>query len=346
MRETGKVQEKWPTLLLQVEVVQAVLAVIAQVAGVRLMPKHLVIATRGSALALWQSNFIKEQIERENPACSVSLNVIKTKGDLIQNRPLAEVGGKGLFVKEIEEALLDKRADLAVHSVKDVPMQLPEGLILGCIPKREDASDCFLSNKWHSLETLPQGATVGTSSLRRKAQLLNLRPDLKILPLRGNIDTRLAKLHAGECDAIILATAGLYRLGLTAPFMQPLPFSMLMPAAGQGALGLECREDDYDLLVLLSSLEDRMARVCVSAERSFLKTLNGSCQVPIAAHAQMPDEETVILQGLVATEDGEKIIKSSASKDASLAEELGVTLASSLLKKGADSIISEYASSR
>lgn len=305
------------------------------------MAKHLVLATRGSQLALWQANHVKESLMEANPGLAVSLNVIKTRGDSILNVPLAQVGGKGLFVKEIEDALLDGRADLAVHSVKDVPMELPEGLILGCMPQREDSSDCFLSWKYPTLEALPPGATVGTSSLRRRAQLLALRPDLQIVGLRGNVDTRLKKLENGNLDAIILATAALFRLGMHAPHMATLPESQFLPAPGQGALGIECGEDNYDLLVKLCALENRNTRVCVEAERSLMRRLDGSCQTPIAAHAAMPGEETVELSALVATPDGKTIIRKSMHGDASQAEELGVALAESLLAAGADKILAQ-----
>lgn len=329
-------------MLLQLQAVAAAaLAAIAQVAEDS-MPKHLIIATRGSALALWQANFIKDLLEKENPDYRISLNVIKTRGDIIVDAPLAQVGGKGLFVKEIEEALLQHRADLAVHSIKDVPMQLPEGLLLGCIPKREDPSDCFLSENWQSLADLPRHATVGTSSLRRQAQLLALRPDLQIISLRGNVDTRLRKLKEGACDAIILATAGLYRLGLTTRYMRQFPVDVMIPAVGQGALGIECREDDYHLLVLLASLEDRLTRVCVSAERAFLGALNGGCQVPIAAHAQMDNNEVVTLNALVAKPDGSETIVAAKKNDASFAESVGIDLATEMLARGAKPILQEF----
>ena len=303
------------------------------------MNKHLVIATRGSALALWQANYIKDRIEEEFPAYTVSLNVIKTRGDAILNKPLSEVGGKGLFVKEIEEALLDGSADLAVHSAKDIPMELPEGLIIGCVPKREDPSDCFLSVNWPTINALPQGAKIGTSSLRRQAQLLAMRPDFRIEPLRGNVDTRLNKLKAGLYDGVVLATAGLFRLGLSAPYMDRLEPEKFVPAVGQGTLGIECREDNYDVLVLLSSLEDRKSRVCLSSERAFLKELNGSCQVPVAAYAKMIGEDGLSIQGLVGNLDGTEILKASSLTDASFAEETGIDLAKALKAKGADKIL-------
>lgn len=303
------------------------------------MHKNLVIATRGSRLALWQAAHVKHLLEELEPALAISLNVIKTRGDVILDVPLAKVGGKGLFVKEIEEALLDGRADLAVHSIKDVPMELPEGLLLGCVPPRESATDCLLSCKYPNLEALPKGAHIGTSSLRRQAQLLALRPDLRISSLRGNVDTRLRKLEEGEFDAIILATAGLQRLGLKAPFMLPLDPNRIMPAVGQGALGIECREDNYDLLVLLASLEDRNTRVCVDAERAFLAGLNGGCQVPIAGHAHFVDEENLILDGLIAEVDGSLVLRGSRSGNAIDAREIGEALAKELLDGGGRRIL-------
>lgn len=311
---------------------------IAQAAADK-MRKHLIIATRGSQLALWQANHVKEALEKEDPSLSISLNAIKTKGDMIADRPLSQVGGKSLFVKEIEDALLHGRADLAVHSMKDVPVQLPENLIIGCIPQREVSSDCFLSVKYPDLDSLPIGAVVGTSSLRRQAELLHYRPDLNIIGLRGNIDTRLCKMEDGVCDAIILATAGLYRLNLTTRYMTPLPEDVFVPAVGQGALGIECLEDNYNLLVLLSSLENRNARVSVSAERAFLAELDGNCQIPIGGHAIMPDEETVRLTGLIASPDGKKLLCRTLSADASLAEETGKTLAKEMLQAGGREIL-------
>ena len=245
------------------------------------MRKNLVIATRGSQLALWQAEHVKACLESLEPGLNISLRVIKTRGDIILDVPLSKVGGKGLFVKEIEEALLDGSADLAVHSIKDVPMVLPEGLVLGCVPQREICVDCLLSNRYASLDELPQGARVGTSSLRRQAQLLNLRPDLEILSLRGNVDTRLRKMKEGEYDAIVLASAGLKRLGLSADRMHHFEAASFVPAVGQGALGIECRGDDSEVLELLSRMEHRPTRICVEAERGFLAGLDGGCQVPI-----------------------------------------------------------------
>lgn len=308
------------------------------------MGKHLVIATRGSRLALWQANHVKNLIEESSPGTTVSLNVIQTRGDKILDAPLAKIGGKGLFVKEIEEALLDGRADLAVHSMKDVPMNLPEELLIGCVPKREAVTDCFLSREYNSLENLPQGARLGTSSLRRQAQLLALRPDLQISALRGNIDTRLGKLENGDYDAIVLATAGLFRLDLHARYMAPFDVNQLLPAVGQGALGIECREDDYNLLVLLAALEDRDTRVCVNAERAFMKTLEGGCQIPAACNARMLDEENVYVQGLVANLDGAEIIRAERVGDASESEKLGASIAEEILENGGREILDKIQS--
>lgn len=306
------------------------------------MRKHLVIATRGSALALWQANYVKTALESLDASLSVSLKIIQTKGDKFLNAPLAQVGGKGLFVKEIEDSLLDGRADLAVHSMKDVPMELPDGLIIGCIPKREASTDCFLSSRYQDLLHLPLHAKVGTSSLRRQAQLLALRPDLQISNLRGNIDTRLRKLQEDNYDAIVLATAGLFRLELTERFMLPFDVDQLLPAVGQGAIGIECSEDNYELLVLLASLEDRHTRVCVEAERAFLATLNGGCQVPIAGYCQMLDEENIMLQGLVAEPDGSLVLRGQRMGNAADFELTGRGLAEELLSGGADNILAKF----
>lgn len=303
------------------------------------MGKHLIIATRGSELALWQAGHVREALLRIDPSLTISLNVIKTKGDALLDAPLAQVGGKGLFVREIEQALLDGRADLAVHSIKDMPVELPEGLIIGCIPKRADATDCFLSEKYVSIEQLPKGALVGTSSLRRQAQLLARRPDLLIAPLRGNVNTRVERLKSGNFDAIILATAGLFRLGLFARHMAALPADEFIPAPGQGALGIECHEDNYQVLALLAHLEDRDARVCVQAERCFLRKLGGGCQAPIAAHATLIDPETLNIQGLVAEPNGSNILRAQKSGDAIYAEKTGTAAATTILADGASKIL-------
>jgi len=305
--------------------------------------KKLVIATRGSKLALWQAEHIKSCIEGKHPGVSVELLVLKTRGDIILDVPLAKVGGKGLFVKEIEEALLDGRADLAVHSMKDVPMELPEGLVLGIIPEREEPSDTFLSVHHASLAALPHGATVGTSSLRRQSQLLALRPDLNVVSLRGNVDTRLRKLSEGQFDAIIMATAGMKRL--SAPKSEVLGPPAFLPAVGQGALGIEFRADRADLHDLLAFLEHTPTRIRVEAERGFLAGLQGGCQVPIAGHAVMTGNDTFTLEGLVADLTGTRVIRRTmngkSAPDGAQARTVGLDLAAQLVADGAGAILAE-----
>ncbi len=301
--------------------------------------KKLTIATRGSQLALWQAEHIKALLEKQHAGLSVELLRIKTKGDIILDVPLAKVGGKGLFVKEIEDALLQGKADLAVHSMKDVPMFLPEGLILACIPEREVTEDLLLSVNYKDLDSLPQGAHVGTSSLRRQSQLLALRPDLRISALRGNVDTRLRKLMEGEYDAIVLAAAGVKRLGLSAPHMQHLDTKIFLPAVGQGALGIECHSERKDVIEALSFLEHRPTRVCVEAERSFLAKLEGGCQVPIAGHATLQADDNLCVKGLVADVDGTNILKKEICAPANTAKSAGEELATALLDMGAAKIL-------
>ncbi len=300
--------------------------------------KKLTIATRGSQLAIWQAEYIKSCLEQEHQGLKVELLRIKTKGDIILDVPLAKVGGKGLFVKEIEDALLQDKADLAVHSMKDVPMFLPEGLILGCIPKREVPQDMLLSVKYANLEDLPQNAHVGTSSLRRQAQLLALRPDLKISALRGNVDTRLRKLIEGQYDAIILAAAGIKRLGLNVAHMHIINTDIFLPAVGQGALGIECKSSRKDVIEALSFLEHKPTRICVEAERAFLAKLEGGCQVPIAGYATL-DNDKLTMTGLVADVDGKTILKQSVSTSPELAKQVGEDIATKLLADGAAKIL-------
>ena len=301
--------------------------------------EKLVIATRGSRLALWQANHVKDSLEAVHPGLAVELNIIKTKGDIILDVPLAKVGGKGLFVKEIEEALLSGAADIAVHSMKDVPMELPEGLILGIVPEREDPTDLFLSVDYDSLENLPAGAVVGTSSLRRQAQVLAQRPDLEVVSLRGNVDTRLRKLTEGQFAAIIMATAGMKRLGLSVPKECPLAPPAFIPAVGQGALGIEFREDRKDLAEMLSFMEHRPTRICVEAERGLLAGLDGGCQVPIAGHAEMLDDGSFELEGLVGEVDGSVIIRRKVTGRADEARAVGFALARSLAEDGGAEIL-------
>jgi hydroxymethylbilane synthase len=298
----------------------------------------LKIGTRGSKLALAQSQWVKEKIEARNPDLVVELVTIKTTGDKILDSPLNKIGGKALFVKEIEEALLKKTVDLAVHSLKDVPAEIPDGLVLSAFPEREDPRDAFISIRYQALEDLPQGAKVGTSSLRRSAQLLAMRPDLKLVPLRGNVDTRLRKLEKRDLQAIILATAGMRRLGLESHITQFIPSEQVLPAIGQGALGLEVRCDDERTMNLLEFLNHEETAVTVSAERAFLKELEGGCQVPVAAFCRLIDNQ-LHLEGMVAELDGSKIIRDKVMGEKAKAEQIGVTLARKLIDAGANKIL-------
>jgi hydroxymethylbilane synthase len=304
--------------------------------------KKVVIATRGSQLALWQAEHIKSRLMAQYEGLEVELLILKTKGDIILDVPLAKVGGKGLFVKEIEEALLAGTADLAVHSMKDVPMVLPEGLTLGAVPEREICTDLFLSEKYAALEELPQGAKLGTSSLRRQSQALALRPDLEVAMLRGNVETRLRKMKEGQYDAIILARAGVKRLGLGASLQQDLTPPSFLPAVGQGALGIEIREDRPEMRELVAFLDDMPTRLCVTAERAFLRRLDGGCQVPIAAHAVLEGEE-LVLEALVADPLGKVVFRDTVRCAATLEEAgaAGQKLAEKLLADGADKILAE-----
>ncbi|RLB23465.1 MAG: hydroxymethylbilane synthase [Deltaproteobacteria bacterium] len=296
------------------------------------------IGTRGSKLALWQSEWIKAQIEAAYPDVHVELVRIKTTGDKILDSSLSKIGGKGLFVKEIEEALLSKRVDLAVHSMKDVPVELPDRLSLCSYPKRHEPRDVLVSTSGAGLQELPKGARVGTSSLRRAAQLLHQRPDLQVLSLRGNVDTRLGKLDRGDFDAVILAGAGLARLGFADRVTQYLDPEVMLPAIGQGALGLEVRADDTRTIEMLAFLNDIGTEAAVKAERAFLKELEGGCQVPIAAHATIEDVR-LRLRGMVAELDGSKMVKSEAIGAPEQAHEVGIRLARELLEAGAAEIL-------
>ena len=296
------------------------------------------IGTRGSKLALAQSEWVKKKIEARHPHAQVQMVRVKTTGDKILDSPLAKIGGKGLFVKEIEEGLLDERLDLAVHSMKDVPAALPEGLILASFPEREDPRDAFVSIKYENLEQLPQEARVGTGSLRRTAQLLHLRPDLELVPVRGNVDTRLRKLEDGEFEALILATAGLNRFGFEDRISQVFSTEQMLPAIGQGALGLEVRRDNGQAIGLIGFLNHEETEVTVKAERSFLKELEGGCQVPIAAFCQFRGK-ALHLEGMVAELDGSKVIRDEISGERDEAEDMGVRLARRLLASGADKIL-------
>ncbi len=303
------------------------------------MQKLIKIGTRKSQLALAQSNGIKDQIEAQYPGVTVELVKIMTKGDKILDVPLAKVGGKGLFVKELEEAMLNREVDMAVHSMKDVPAELPDELHLALITKREDPKDAFISNNYKSLADLPQGAKVGTSSLRRRAQLAVVRPDLVIEDLRGNLDTRLRKLDEGQFDAIILAAAGLNRLKLNRATAYFSTVEML-PAVGQGAVGIEMRRDAEELLAGLKFLNDWPTEVTVRAERAFLLRLEGGCQVPIAGHCTL-DNNQLTLTGLVASVDGKEVVRKMASGPADQPELLGRNLAEELLADGGRAILEE-----
>ncbi|WP_028863487.1 hydroxymethylbilane synthase [Psychromonas aquimarina] len=303
-------------------------------------PQIIRIATRHSPLAMWQANFVKAELLKYHPNLTVELLPMKTKGDKILDTPLAKVGGKGLFVKELEVAMLEGRADIAVHSMKDVPVDFPEGLGLTVICKREDPRDAFVSNHFNSLEQLPQGAVVGTSSLRRQCQIRELRPDLIIKDLRGNVNTRLRKLDDGEYDAIILAAAGLIRLEMQnriAAYIEP---EISLPAVGQGAVGIECRLDDQQTIALLKPLEDTVTRIRVTAERAMNLALQGGCQVPIGSYATL-DNDQIFLRGLVGSVDGKQIIRKEIKGHHDDAEKLGLNLAKQLLDCGAQEILAK-----
>ncbi|RTZ74140.1 MAG: hydroxymethylbilane synthase [Gammaproteobacteria bacterium] len=296
------------------------------------------IATRKSPLAMWQAEHVAAALQAAHPGLQVELLGMSTQGDKILDTPLAKIGGKGLFVKELEQGMLEGRADIAVHSMKDVPVELPEGLHLPVIMEREDPRDAFVSNAYGSLDELPEGARVGTSSLRRQSQLLELRPDLELLPLRGNVNTRLRKLDEGEYDAIILAAAGLIRLGFGERIRTFLEPEQSLPAIGQGAVGIECRAEDERVNRLIAPLHHAPTAARVLAERALNNRLEGGCQVPIAGHAIL-EKGQLWLRGLVGSVDGKVIIRGEIRGEEAEAESLGVTLAERLLADGADEIL-------
>lgn len=304
------------------------------------LPSVVRIATRKSPLALWQAEYVAAEIRRHHPHISVELVTFSTQGDKILDVPLAKIGGKGLFVKELEAALLDGRADIAVHSMKDVPMEFPEGLGLAVICPRENPFDAFVSNHYASYENLPVGAVVGTSSLRRQCQLLHVRPDLQVKFLRGNVNTRLAKLDAGEYDAIILAAAGLMRLGMPERIRALMPEEVMLPAVGQGAVGIECRSNDTAMCSVLAPLHDHDTAIRVQAERAMNTRLQGGCQVPIAGYATLSDDH-LHLEGRVGSNNGHQLLKIQVSGPAAEAQALGESLADQLLAQGADRILAE-----
>lgn len=301
-------------------------------------PKVLRIATRESPLALWQAEYVKSRLEAAHPGLRIELLPMTTRGDQILDSPLSRIGGKGLFIKELEVALLDGRADLAVHSMKDVPMEFPEGLGLAVICEREDYRDAFVSNNYAQLADLPQGAVVGSSSLRRQCQLHAARSDLVIRDLRGNVNTRLRKLDAGEFDAIILASAGLIRLGMQDRIREYLAPELSLPAGGQGAVGIETRIDDTVTRELLMPLHHETTALCVQAERAMNRRLQGGCQVPIAALALIDGDE-LHLRGLVGSVDGKQVLRAEIGGNKHLSEELGEILAEDLLRQGAAAIL-------
>ena len=308
-----------------------------------LMQSILRIGTRGSKLALWQANWVKQAIEARLSHLSVEIQIIKTQGDRILDVPLAKIGGKGLFVKEIEEALLNGGIDIAVHSMKDMPGDIPPGLCIGAVPERENPFDVLISNQGICLKHLKSGARIGTSSLRRSAQLCHVRPDLNIVPLRGNLDTRLKKLEGYDLDGIILAAAGVRRLGLEDRITEYLAEDILLPAAGQGALCIQIRGDDAMTAAAIAGLDHFPTRRVVLGERAFLHRLQGGCQVPIAAFGKN-DGTSISLRGLVASLDGKHIIRDAVSGPEAQAESMGIQLAERLLSKGADRLLNELLS--
>lgn len=302
--------------------------------------KSVKIGTRGSALALWQARWVQMQLESLDDTLAVELIPIKTRGDKILDVPLAKVGGKGLFVKELEDAILDGRCDMAVHSMKDVPVDFPEGLLLGPVLAREDPRDALLSINHSGLMDLPQAARVGSSSLRRQSQLLAVRPDLRVIPLRGNVHTRINKLVEGNFEAIVLAAAGVKRLEATAHVVEYLDYELMLPANGQGAVGIELRRDDPEIAALVQPLDDFATRCCVLAERAFLRALSGGCQTPIAGHAFL-DHGLLVMRGRVDSLDGQTRFEGKVDGQAAEAENLGVELARRLMASGADRLLAD-----
>ena len=301
----------------------------------------ITIGTRASKLALWQAEYIAGEIEKQHPACHVELKTMTTKGDRILDAPLAKIGGKGLFTKELEQAMLAGEIDLAVHSLKDMPTEVPEGLVIGAITARLDPGDAFVSVRYKAIEELPQGARVGTSSLRRRAQLLAVRPDLTILDLRGNVNTRLAKLDAGEFDAIVLAAAGLKRLGLGERIRTILPSAMILPAVGQGALAVECRADDLRIRECIDFLRDPHMTAAATAERAFLRRVEGGCQIPVGVYAEVGADNMLHVEAMIASVDGMRVCRSRTMGAIASAEALGISLAEELLDVGGRDILKE-----
>ena len=300
----------------------------------------IIIGTRSSKLALWQADYVMECLQKKYPELHVEKKLMTTKGDKILDAPLAKIGGKGLFTKELEQDMLAGGIDIAVHSLKDMPTEVPDGLIITAITKRYDPGDAFVSNKVKSLAELPQGAVVGTSSLRRKAQLLHARPDLVVKDLRGNVNTRLRKLDAGEYDAAVLAVAGLKRLGFGDHITEVLPKSMILPAVGQGALAIEAREDDAETRELVAFLNDEATVACAKAERAFLARVEGGCQVPVGVYAT-PEDGGLHVEAVIASLDGKRLYRDHVSGQVKDAETIGTQLADKLLDMGGIDIMHE-----
>lgn len=303
--------------------------------------RHIIIATRESPLALAQTDLIKQALIKLHPHLSVDILGITTQADKRLDVTLTEIGGKGLFVKELEEALFDGRADIAVHSMKDVPMELPPGLILPVIGKRTEPRDAFVSNNYASIAQLPTGSSIGTSSLRRQTQIRAMRPDLELRQLRGNMNTRLGRLDNGDFDAIILAAIGLERLNMRNRIRDYLSTEESLPSAGQGALGVECREDDKAIIDLIMPLNDEITNTCVTAERAVCRKLNGGCKVPVAAYAELHHGK-LSLRGLVANRNGTRILRSKREGEPEQADSIGTRVAEELLQQGADKILKEF----
>lgn len=292
-------------------------------------------------MALWQASYVAEAIKKEHPSYCVELRELTTKGDRILDAPLAKIGGKGLFTKELEQAMLDGAVDLAVHSLKDMPTEVPDGLVIGAITTRLDPGDAFVSAHYAAVEDLPVGARVGTSSLRRRAQLLAVRPDLTICDLRGNVNTRLAKLDAGEFDAIVLAAAGLKRLGFERRIRSILPRSVMLPAVGQGALAIECRAGDAAILSAIEFLRDAGMTTAAQAERAFLRRVEGGCQIPVGVYAEVDADGQISIDAMISSVDGQRICRSDAQGAGEQAEALGTALAEELLDAGGREILKE-----
>lgn len=301
----------------------------------------ITIGTRASKLALWQAEYVAAGLQKENPVRRIELRKMTTKGDRILDAPLAKIGGKGLFTKELEQAMLAGEIDLAVHSLKDMPVDVPDGLVIGAITTRLDAGDAFVSPHYASLEELPEGARVGTSSLRRRAQLLAVRPDLQLVDLRGNVYTRLAKLDAGEYDAIVLAAAGLKRLGMGERIRSVLPRATMLPAVGQGALAIECRADDNVILSAIHFLRDSAMTAAAEAERGFLRRVQGGCQIPVGVYAEVGEGNVIRVDAMIASVDGMRVCRSRTMGTVEQAERLGVALAEELLDMGGREILKE-----